>query len=404
MFEVLVIFLLLLPLYLLRQLRRKHDETSIRFTKQMHAIFDTLNQQRMLLGQVLKSGAASQSGVAGEASPVESSMEAPIPPVTALNQNPTLGEFARSSHVTQAARPKGVVQIPPVQASTELQASMRHAATPRPAERTPPVPRVPNRFEVAAKDVLQRIWNWIIVGEENIPEGVSVEFAIASQWLLRIGIMLLVIGIGFFLKLSIERGFISPTARVALSVAAGLVMLIAGTRILGGKYHVMGQGLLGGGIATLYFSAFAAANFYHLIEMPVAFAAMIAVTALSGFIAVRFHSILTAVLGVIGGYGTPVMLATGQVNFPGLYGYMLVLGLGVLGICAWKRWPLLNYLSFTGNFFLVGGSLRDYQPGLHFWQVMPFLIAFFVLFSRWSLCTTCVTARSQICWMCWCCS
>ena len=195
------------------------------------------------------------------------------------------------------------------------------------------------------------------------------------------------IGIGFFLKYSIDHGFLSQTARVALSVAVGLVMLIAGTRFLGGKFQVMGQGLLEGGIATLYFSAFAAANFYHLIDMPVAFAAMIAVTALSGFIAVRFHSILTAVLGVIGvigvigGYGTPVMLSTGQVNFPGLYGYMLVLGLGVLGICAWKRWPLLNYLSFAGNFFLVGGSLRDYQPALHFWQVMPFLIAFFVLFS-----------------------
>ena len=91
-------------------------------------------------------------------------------------------------------------------------------------------------------------------------------------------------------------------------------MLITGTRILGGKFHVMGQSLLGGGIATLYFSAFAAANFYHLIELPVAFAAMIAVTALSGFIAVRLHSILTAVLGVIGGYGTPVMLANVTVN------------------------------------------------------------------------------------------
>lgn len=382
MFYVVVIFLLLLPLYLqVRQMRRKQDESSARLTNQMHAVYDALNQQRTLLNRVLKSDAASQSGLAGEASRSETSMEAPIPAVTALDQIPTPGKSERPSHVTQPGRPASVGQIPPAQPSPELHAKMMQYATQPSAPRTPPPPRVPNRFEAAAKDVLQRIWNWIIVGEENIPEGVSVEFAIASQWLLRIGIMLLVIGIGFFLKYSIEHGLISQTARVALSVAAGLVMLITGTRILGGKFHVMGQGLLGGGIATLYFSAFAAANFYHLIELPVAFAAMIAVTALSGFIAVRFHSILTAVLGVIGGYGTPVMLATGQVNFPGLYGYMLVLGLGVLGICAWKRWPVLNYLSFTGNFLLVGGSLRDYQPAIHFWQVMPFLVAFFILFS-----------------------
>lgn len=385
MFEVLVIFLLLLPLYLqVRQLRRKHDETSTRLTNQLADVHDALNQQRKLLGVVLKSEATSKSGAAGSPASAQSSIEPSTLHVTAPGQSSVPDRSAPLSHATQPKRPEQVSKVPPVDAAAAIPDFITAAATPPPAQRTPPVPpvpHVPNRFEAAALDVLQRIWNWIIVGEEHIPKGVSVEFAIASQWLLRIGIVLLVIGIGFFLKYSIEHGLISPTTRVALSVAGGLIMLIAGTRILGGKFHVMGQGLLGGGIATLYFSAFAAANFFHLITIPVAFAAMIAVTALSGFISVSFHSILTAVLGVVGGYGTPVMLSTGQVNFPGLYGYMLVLGLGVLGICAWKRWPLLNYLSFAGNFFLVSMSLRDYQSTLHFWQVMPFLIAFFVLFS-----------------------
>ena len=49
-------------------------------------------------------------------------------------------------------------------------------------------------------------------------------------------------------------------------------MLIAGTQLLGRKYHVFGQGLMGGGLATLYFAVFAAGNLWHLIEMPVAFA------------------------------------------------------------------------------------------------------------------------------------
>ena len=63
----------------------------------------------------------------------------------------------------------------------------------------------------------------------------------------------------------------------------GLAMLIAGTQLLGGgrKYHVFGQGLMGGGLATLYFSVFAAANFYHLVEQVPAFALMAAITALA---------------------------------------------------------------------------------------------------------------------------
>lgn len=126
----------------------------------------------------------------------------------------------------------------------------------------------------------------------------------------------------------------------------------------------MGQGLLGGGIATLYFSAFAASGFYHLISMPAAFTALIAISVLAGFIAVRFHSILTAVPGVIGGYGTPVMLSTGQVNFPGLYGYMLVLGLGVLCICAWKRFRLPGLISIV-VFGLVAAAVAEEPQSFH---------------------------------------
>lgn len=247
---------------------------------------------------------------------------------------------------------------------------------------SPPAPTPePGEWQLKATDILGKIWNWIVIGEEYRKPGVPWEFAVATNWLLRLGIVALVVGVGFFLKYSIEHGLLGPEARVALSVLTGLAMLAGGVRLMGKPYQLLGQGLMGGGLAILYFAMFAACNFYHLIGVLAAFGLMALVTLVAGTLAVRLNSLLVAVLGILGGYGTPIMLNTGVKNFPGLFGYLLLLGLGVLGIAHRRHWPLLNYLGLILTYGLATASIaRQYEPS-DLPVVLPFLVAFFALYA-----------------------
>ena len=194
-------------------------------------------------------------------------------------------------------------------------------------------------------------------------EGVNIESLIGGNWFNRIGILAIVIGIGFFLKLAFEREWIGPTGRVALGVFIGIGFLIGGEKLRSFDYKHYAQGLSGGGIAILYLTFFAAFARYGIIGQFPAFALMAMVTATSVLLAARYNAIAIAILGIIGGFLTPVMLSTGVDNQIGLFSYITLLNLGVLAVAYFKQWRILNYLTYGATVLMsVGWYLQWYRP------------------------------------------
>ncbi len=245
----------------------------------------------------------------------------------------------------------------------------------------PPTPRTQPAWMESATSVLNRLWQWILVGDEFRPKGVAMEYAVATTWLVRVGIVALVACVAYFLKWSIQRELIGPAARVAVSITFGLGLLTAGRRLLGKRYHIIGQAFMGGGLATLYFSMYALGPLYHLVDsQTLVFALMILVTLSAGILALESKSMLVAIFGIIGGFCTPIMLRTGTPNFVGLYSYLLILNLGILAISLLRPWRLLNYLGFLFTYGIYLGSLSQYHQS-DFPVVITFLSLFFVIQS-----------------------
>jgi uncharacterized membrane protein len=191
----------------------------------------------------------------------------------------------------------------------------------------------------------------------------SLESRIGGRWLLNIGIVAIVIGVAYFEKWAIDNHLIGETARIVQGALSGVALIYAGARFARRGLAGYGQMLAGGGVAILYVSTYAAFNYYHLIERPAAFAAMIAITVLGAALADHHRSQGLAVLAVGGGFATPFLLPGNTDAQVALFTYIGILIAGTVFLARRRNWPLLHIVSYVFTLLTVAAwADRFYAP------------------------------------------
>ncbi|MDW9381651.1 DUF2339 domain-containing protein [Chryseobacterium sp. JV558] len=160
-----------------------------------------------------------------------------------------------------------------------------------------------------------------------------------------IGIFTLVLGIGYFVKYAIDKNWIGETARAGIGFCTGAGIIVIG-HFLRKNYTVFASIITGGGIAVLYFTATIAFREYHLFTQNTAFVITALITAASIILSYYYKSEVLIIFSLIGGFSAPLMISTGQSNYPFLFIYLTLLNIGMLVVSFLQRWKSVGWTAY----------------------------------------------------------
>lgn len=168
--------------------------------------------------------------------------------------------------------------------------------------------------------------------------GIAWERWIGVRGAAALGASILVLAGIYFFEYSIEHGLITPAMRMIAGTLVGLACVLASELRLRRTHTVLANWLAGAGIGILYVAFWAGRALYDLYPSWAAGLLMVAVTGACVTLAVRRDAPAIAILGLLGGFATPLALSTGRAQALPLFSYVLLLDGAMLWVAYRRRW------------------------------------------------------------------
>lgn len=240
----------------------------------------------------------------------------------------------------------------------DIQLAEREPAAAEPAKPEPAQPVVPETtatVEPAAASVPPVT----VAAPPPKPPQPSFEEQLTSRWLVWLGAGTIALGGVFLVKFSIDYGLITPEMRVVFGFLFGMTLVAGGEWLrrrganmnieaLRGSY--VPPALTAAGLFIAFASTYAA---FALHQMLSPLASFVALGALAGVAIVQsiWHGRGVALLGLLGGFVTPLLVSS---DHPSAWAFFLYLGALVIALVTLIRfmswfellWPVLGGIAF----------------------------------------------------------
>ncbi len=211
------------------------------------------------------------------------------------------------------------------------------------------------KLKKETKDNYEELRTGKITDEKQMEKRIKqnrIEMKIGLNVLNKVGIILILIGIGFFVYYN--RHNINSYIKSIAVFSLGIISLIAGEIFYRRKKDVFSTGIISGGIAILYGGLFYSYFLLKILNMYPALLLSVLVSLVSIVLALRYNSQTIASFALIGGY---LPFLSYIISERGLEGnefyigmiYLFILNLVILLISLFKDYQVPNFLSFILN-------------------------------------------------------
>lgn len=304
----------------------------------------------------------------------------------------------------QEATDEASATAPPI-APQPVQAPPPSVATPEPLPAAPPSPKPlpllrgisattadaapapatpaassPDPAETPVAAAPERQGMDLVAGLDKLAEqSPFIHWFLGSHIFVRVGIVILFIGIAFLLKYAADQGWLSIEARLIGAAVTGAILVGVGWRLRRTR-RVYGLTLQGGGLGIIYLTVFVAYRFYELLPGTVAFPLLVLLGVTAGALAVLSNAKSLAVLAIAGAFAAPLLVDTGSDNAVAFFIYLTLVNAAILGIAWFKAWRELNLIGFAATVILgTLWGIDAFTPEL-IANVEPFIVLFFVFY------------------------